>query len=247
MITLAIANQKGGVGKTTTAVTLAHGLALAGASTLIIDLDIQGNVADALGIEGADDLTKFIHSNEPFFTYHNLPRYGLAVIRSNKYTAEMKFALSSIESRGEILAKAVNRCRDFSLEYVILDCSPSVDILHTAALMAADFLIIPTILDQLAIKGVVEMLNSLAAVRTYAKADCQLAGIIPTFYDRVTKESHLQLVNLAEAFGDKVWDPVPKDVTVRRANREGKTLWEMPRGRALEAYENILEKVRRLK
>jgi chromosome partitioning protein len=184
VITIAIANQKGGVGKTTTAVTLAHGFALHHQPTLLIDLDIQGNVADVLGMESQDSLTKFIgpEFETSFWDCMSKGRNLLDVIQANKKTAEMKFALGSIESRGGILAKVLSNVdKNYYLKYVILDCSPSVDILHTAALMAADWLIIPTILDQLAIKGMVEMLNSLAAVRTYAKADCQLAGIIPTF------------------------------------------------------------------
>jgi cellulose biosynthesis protein BcsQ len=112
-----------------------------------------------------------------------------------------------------------------------------VDILHTLAVVAAHYILVPTRLDQLAVKGVRDMLvtlKSLARIST-----CELGAIIPTFYDRTTNESYLQLKHLAESFREYVWPPVPQDVNCRESTRFGKTLWEYaPNARALLGYED---------
>lgn len=236
---LAIANQKGGVGKTTTAVTLAHGLALQGKRTLIIDLDTQGNAADALGMESGSELFDWLIKGEwkPM-----VARDDLYLIRSDKYTAVLKQTLAGMDFRETVLARGLEIWSQ-AYDYCVMDCAPSVDILHTAALVAADQLLIPTRLDQFAVKGATEIMTSLAAVKLASRSECELAGILPTFYDKVTNESQMQLVNLAEAFGELVWAPIAQDNSCRVANRKGKTLWEIPRGRALAGYEGALGKV----
>lgn len=242
---IAVANQKGGVGKTTTAVTLAHGAARAGRSVLLIDLDSQGNAADCLGLEAGGELYDWLGAGKALERVISASgRERLEVIRSDKTTGALKMALAGMDFRERVLANALE---GYWHELVVLDCAPSVDVLHTAALVAADWLIIPTKLDQLAVKGAAEILTSLATVRKMTNSRCQLAGIIPTFYDRQTRESHMQLVNLAEAFGERVWAPVLTDTRVRTANRKGLTVWEMESGRAAAGYADCLERLMKLK
>jgi hypothetical protein len=93
------------------------------------------------------------------------------------------------------------------------------------------------------VKGATEIMTSLAAVKLASRSECELAGILPTFYDKVTNESQSQLLNLATAFGELVWAPIAQDNACRVANRKGKTLWEIPRGRALPGYEGALGKI----
>lgn len=240
MSIVTIANQKGGVGKTTTAVNLAHGAAIRGMNVLIVDLDTQGNVADALGMEEGQDLYEWlINSLTPKVEVKVPGRERLSVIRSNKTTAVLKLAVTGMDFREMIISNALH---GYEYDLVILDCPPSVDILHTAALVAADFLLIPTKLDQFAVKGVIEMLRSLESVQRATRSKCTLAGIIPTFYDKVTNESQAQLENLAASYGSFVWPPVAQDSNCRVANRVGKTLWEMERHpRALTGYMECLD------
>lgn len=243
MTIITVANQKGGVGKTTTAVNLAHGAAMRGLNVLIVDLDTQGNVADALGMAEWGDLYDWLMKVVSLETAaFGSGRERLDVIRSNKMTAALKVSLSGMDFREMVLSDALNTSFDYDL--VILDCPPSVDILHTAALVAADWLIIPTKLDQFAIKGVIEMLRSLDSVQRATRSNCKLAGIIPTFYDKVTNESQAQLENLAATYGSYVWPPVAQDTSCRVANRVGKTLWELEgHPRALVGYAECLEKL----
>lgn len=242
MTIVTIANQKGGVAKTTSAVNLGHGAAMRGLDVLVVDLDTQGNVADALGMDEGSELYEWlITGKDTEQVAQPTGRDHLKIIRSNKMTAQLKVAASGMDFREMIIANALEA---YEYDLVILDCPPSVDILHTAALVAADLLLIPTKLDQFAIKGVIEMLRSLDSVQRATRSNCKLAGIIPTFYDQVTSESHGQLANLAEQYGSLVWPPVAADTNCRVANRVGKTLWEMPvNTRAKLGYAACLERL----
>jgi chromosome partitioning protein len=237
MTVFAIVNQKGGVGKTVSAVNLAHGFALRGYRTLLVDLDPQGNVADCLGLPPGNDLYRLL------FPDMGIPldqvvipsgRPGLDVVRSDKSTVNLKISIGALADRPReyVLDDAL---RDAPYDVVFLDCAPSIDILHTLAVVAAHYLLVPTRLDQLAVKGVRDMLVTLQSLSRITT--CELGAILPTFYDRTTNESYLQLKHLAETFRDSVWPPVPQDVVCRESTRFGKTLWEYaPATRAITGY-----------
>lgn len=234
--TMAILNQKGGVGKTTTAVTLASGLSRAGYQVLLIDLDTQGNVADSLGLPHGDDLRRLLSPDlrcpiNQVISPGGLD--GLDVIRSDKSTTALKQTLAGVTLREYILADVLE---SVTHDVILLDCAPSADLLHFAALVAADYLLIPARLDKLAVNGVRDALQTLAALKRISH--CQVAGILPTFYERVTLESHEQLIHLAQTFGRLVLPPIPQDTQCRVASRYGKTLWEhAPNAKALFGYE----------
>ena len=234
--TIAILNQKGGVGKTTTAVTLASGLARLGKRVLLIDLDTQGNVADSLGLPHSDDLRRLLSPDLHGSLDQAVTPSGLEhldVIRSDKSTTSLKQTLAGVTLREYVLADVL---QGSGYDVIVLDCAPSVDLLHFAALVAADFLLIPTRLDKLAINGVRDALQTLAALKRISH--CQVAGILPTFYERVTLESHEQLVHLAQTFGRIVLPPIPQDTQCRVASRHGKTLWDHePNAKALTGYD----------
>jgi chromosome partitioning protein len=236
MVVIAIANQKGGVGKTTTAVTLGHGFARQGYRVLLADLDSQGNVADSLGLAPGDDLRRLLSPDLKEALGSVVTPSGrerLELVRSDKTTASLKQTLAGVTLREYVLADALEGA-DYGL--VILDCAPSVDLFHYAALVAADWLLVPTRLDKLAVNGVRDVLQTLVSLQRVSH--CQLAGVIPTFYERVTRESHEQLLHLARTFGRQVFPPIPQDTQCREATRYGQTLWEYaPRARALAGFE----------
>jgi len=226
VITIAISNQKGGVGKTTTATTLAHGFALQGLSTVILDLDSQGNVADSLGLESGRELAQILNPMLPGkleLCVVPSTRQNLDVVRSDKTTVALKTMLAGVDFREFVLQHALDKAK---YDLCVMDCAPSVDVLHTAALVAADWLIIPTQLDQMAVKGVRDLLVSLADIHRTRRSVCQVAGILPTFYDRVTGESQKQLEHLVRQFKRLVLPPIPKDTVCREASRAGRTLYE---------------------
>lgn len=236
MNVIAIANQKGGVGKTVTAVTLAHGAALNGLRICLVDLDPQGNVADSLGLDTGNDLVAWLDGSQIHWKVEG--RQGLDVIRADKHLVAFKSVLAGRDYREYVVSEAAERVKE-RYDLMILDCAPSMDVLHVAALVAADWLIIPTRLDQFSLKGVAEILKTLESTRRRG-GRCALAGVLPTFFDRVTVESQKQLENLAAGFKGMVWPMIPQDARVRPANRAGKTLWEYAPGcRALVGLAGI--------
>jgi chromosome partitioning protein len=235
MAIIAVANQKGGVGKTTTAVTLAHGLALRGYRILLVDLDPQGNVSDCLGLPAGNDLAGLLTPGSEVSLEAGVfasGRENLDVIRSDKRTAALKTIIAGVDMREYVLDDLLNH---HGYDVVMMDCAPSVDVLMTAAIVAADYLLITTRLDQLSVKGIRDLLQSLEHLKRITT--CALGAILPTFYDRQTSESYLQLCHLVNTFGESVWPPIPQDTLCREAARFGKTLWEYaPTMRAVIGY-----------
>lgn len=221
MKTITIANQKGGVGKTTTAVTLAHGLALAGHRTLLIDLDPQGHVAFALGAEKAPGLYRMIVDEEPLEKVTVPIRKGLDILPGDKRTEKAKRTVVISNFPTEVIGRLL---RQANYDVILLDMAPSLDVLHVSALMASDWVIIPTRLDAMAVDGVNEVLRSMGEV---VERGHRLGySILPTFYDRTTRETGLQLRALVEAFQGHVWPPIPQDTHAREAPAFGRSLWE---------------------
>lgn len=238
MTKIAIINQKGGVGKTTTATTLAsiwsHDL-----SVLLVDLDPQGNVADAFGLEPGNELYGLFlpeKRNRSITAYHARP--GLDIIRSDGNTAILKQIMVGMTLREMALQAALQSFED-QYDLILFDCAPSVDVLHVNAMVASDYLIIPTRLDQWSVKGVRDTLDSTAVLDQMRLLPPEILGVLPTFYERQTIETQLQLNNLHDAFGELLLPPIPMDTTVRMASRRGTTIDEYSPGcRAMVGIED---------
>jgi len=241
MSVILVLNEKGGVGKTTTAVTVAAGLARADREVLIVDLDTQGNVSSSLGIEKKSVLFEWLINGAKLQDVAFNARPHLDVIRSDKSAAMMKVALTGMQFREQVLKKALSGYESL-WDDVVIDASPSFDILHAAAMIAADWLIIPTAMNQFSVDGLIEVIGSLTSIReAVPSAKCEIAGIMPVMYEKVTRESLDQLKALTNAFKGMVWPVIPLDTNVKEAAREGKTLYEWPRCKALAGYEACVE------
>ena len=232
---VSFANQKGGVGKTTTAVNLGYALANRGHKTLIVDTDPQGHVALALGLEKSPGLYRLVMEDESARKVAELARPNLWIIPGDKRTEKAQRYLAAVDFREHVLANLLN---DSFWDVILIDLAPSVGVLHVAALVASDWVCIPTKLDALAADGVNEILRSYAEIANHG-GQVQGYSIIPTFYDRTTNETREQLRALVKAFGDNVLPPVPADTKAREAASYGKTIWEYaPRSAALNGYHN---------
>jgi len=237
MTILTIANQKGGVGKTTSAVTLAHGLAMAGQHTLLVDLDPQGHVAFALGMDKAPGLYKLVVDEEPIKDVAIYSRDNLDIVPGDKKTEKAKRSIIISNFPTEIMSRVL---KNAPYDVIILDLAPSLDVLHISALMASDWILIPTKLDAMAVDGVNEVLRSMGEV---AERGHRLGySILPTFFDRTTRETIIQLKVLVETFSGHVWPPIPQDTKAREAPAYGKSLWEYaPRSPAISGYDSSYE------
>lgn len=230
MIVMAISNQKGGTAKTTTAVTVAHKLAIEGLNALLVDTDVQGHATLATGLDKAPGIYRLVQR------FQGLPedllllnaRRRLDVIPSDKMTEQAKMTLAGMSFRERLLQEALEDLNTYDV--AVIDCAPSLDVLHVAALVAADWLIVPTRLDYLAVDGVNEVLTSLAEMKRRSDDAPQLLGILPTFFDRTTNETMVQLRALVTTFGDLVLPPIPVDTKMREAPAHGETIWEYAPG-----------------
>ncbi len=230
---ISFANQKGGVGKTTSAINLADRLAHQNYRTLLVDLDPQGHVALALGLEKTPGLYQLICLDEKLSRVVRPARPNLDILPSDKRTEKVKRQITLSDFRETILAD-IFRSSDYDV--ILIDMAPSLDVLHVNGLVCSDWVIIPTRLDALAIDGVKEILLTMGEIaqRGYA---FQGYSILPTFFDRTTRETLTQFRELVQAFGTRVWPPIPQDTRVREATAFGKTLAEYsPESPAMSGY-----------
>ncbi len=233
MIIFAFANQKGGVGKTTSAVTLADGLARLKQRTLLVDLDPQGHLALSFGLEKAPGLYHWMVLGEPLDSVKVELRPHLDLIPGDKQTEKVKRQITLSDFRETILADLLHETQ---YDAVLLDLAPSMDVLHLNGLIAADWVVIPTRPDALAVDGVKEILTTMAEI---GRTGHRYRGysILPTFFDRTTRETFLQFQDLARTFGEHVWPPIPQDTRVRETAAYGKTLWDYaPHSTSIEGY-----------
>jgi len=234
MRTLAIVNQKGGVGKTTTAVTLAHGLVHLHKRVLLVDLDAQGDCADALGIGKKGSLHAFVAQKAGRKAVSTTGRRGLDVVTSDKSTVQLKSELIGMMFREKRLAQALETVAG-GYDVCVLDVAPGVDILQVGALIACTHFIIPVALSKLAVVGAGDALASTAALKQAGEFRGQFLGVLPTFWDQRVKENTYQLKTLAAQFKELVWPPIPVDAKAGEAPSYGQTLWEYaPKCRALQ-------------
>lgn len=222
MIIFAFANQKGGVGKTTTAVTLADGLARLKKHTLLVDLDPQAHLALSFGLEKSPGLYRLVCLGEklPDLVQHIHP--NLDLLAGDKQTEKVKRQITLEDFRENILSDLLH---ETDYDVILLDMAPSMDVLHINGLIAADWVVIPTRLDALAVDGVKEILTTMAEI---SRSGHTYRGysILPTFFERTTRETLLQFEEITRIFGGNVWPPIPQDTRVRETVAYGQTLWD---------------------
>ncbi|RCK72791.1 MAG: Chromosome (plasmid) partitioning protein ParA [Anaerolineae bacterium] len=236
---ISIANQKGGVGKTTTVINLAHWFALQGKRVLAIDLDSQGHIAPGLKIDKACGLYDFLVRERPLQDIAVRGRVNLDVLPNDHTNELVKEHVKQANFREYLLDTMLDEARAI-YDLIFLDTPPSTDVLHILALVASDYLIIPANMDFYALDGVGYILKTLRSLSRYPNVTPPvLIGVLPTLFDKTTNETVSNIQALQKALGDGViLPPIPRDTKLREAVSHGQTIWEYaPKSKGAIGYE----------
>jgi chromosome partitioning protein len=240
---VAIANQKGGVGKTTTAVNLGAALAESGKRILLIDLDPQANATSSFGLQDVDDISLY----EPLLGEASiiekiLPtrREGLFIVPADLDMAGAEVEIARMPNHLTRLAETLKPLHtDQTFDFVFLDCPPSLGILMSNALAAADELLTPIQCEYFALEGLVKIVRLIEQVlNSGANERLELGGIVMTMFDARTNLSQQVVADVRKHFGERVYDTViPRSVRLSEAPSFGKSILEYASsGPAAKAY-----------
>ncbi len=240
---IAITLGKGGTGKTTTAISLAAGLAEQGQRCLLIDTDTQGQVAPALGVSADYGITHLITGDTTAAEAIVEARPNLHLLAGGRELAGLKRLISRKEFGGErTLAEALIPIeRDY--DFVLLDTPPSWDVMNVNSLFYVDDILSPVSLEALTLQGLVEFAKNVASVQQY-RPNLTLRYILPTFFDGRVKKSGEILEQLQRHYGDRVCDPIRYNVRLSEAPAYGETIFEFaPRSAGAQNYRKLVKRI----
>ena len=223
---IAIANQKGGVGKTTTVISLGAALSELGARVLLVDMDSQGTLSIALGVHGINgtmyDILRDMDMSIESVLIPTATNCDLAP--SNIHLAGAEVELINEPGREFILKSNLAEIKN-RYDYVFLDCPPSLGMLTLNSFTAATDILIPVQAQYLAFRGMQMLLTTIDKVKTRLNPDLDILGILPTFYDRRTRHSKEVVQQLKDFYGEKVIDiPIPSTIKFADTTTAGESI-----------------------
>lgn len=245
---ITIANQKGGVAKTTTAVNLGAGLAILGKKILIVDVDPQGNATSGLGINklqtGRCIYDCLINDLPVSALLHQTQIEGLSVVPATIQLAGAEVELVSAISREMKLKKALAKIKE-EYDYIIIDCPPSLGLLTLNAMTAADSILIPVQCEYYALEGLSQLMNTIALVKKHLNPSLEIEGAVLTMFDARTNLSIQVVDEVKTYFKDKVFHSIiPRNVRLSEAPSYGLPIMLYdPKSRGAEQYQELAKEV----
>ena len=223
---IAIANRKGGVGKTTTTVNVATAMAATGKKVLVIDLDPQGNASTSMGV---DKRGRMVSSYEVLLgtrklseaiVWTEIPNFSL--VPSSPDLAGAEIELVDMDNREYALKKAIQRDA-VNYDYVLIDCPPSLSLVTINALVAANAVIVPLQCEFLALEGITDLIRNINTIKKRFNPSLELQGVVLTMYDKRNNLTQMVEEDVRNFFGKKVYNTViPRNVRVSEAPSHGK-------------------------
>lgn len=244
---ISVANQKGGVGKTTTTVNLSTILAKKGKKVLLIDTDPQGNATSGLGVSKDVELSVYdilIGDTEFDETLQETAIKNLKVCPSNISLAGAEVQLVSMMSREQRLKKKLDKIKD-QYDYILIDCPPSLGLVTLNAFTASDSVLIPVQCEYFALEGLGQLLNTVNLVKKHLNKNLEIEGALLTMYDARTNLSNQVVKEVKKYFEDKVYKTViPRNVRLSEAPSYGMpiTVYD-PRSKGAKAYEKFAKEL----
>ncbi|MFC1771013.1 ParA family protein [Candidatus Margulisiibacteriota bacterium] len=248
-VVMSVANQKGGVGKTTTAINLASYLSEEGFKVLVMDMDPQANATSGLGIDVSEVKENVYHL---LIDQNNLEKVlyptvfdNLHIIPSNKNLAGAEVELIKIVSRETVLRNAIQEAKKY-YDYIFIDCPPSLGLLTVNALVASDRTIIPLQCEYYALEGIANLINTLTLVKEHYNPSLEIAGIVLTMYDKRTALNQQVVENAKTCFKDLVFDTIiPRNIRLTEAPSHGLPIaLYNSKSKGATAYYNLAKEVK---
>lgn len=245
---IAVANQKGGVGKTTTSVNLSASLAKFSKKVLLVDIDPQGNTTSGIGINKADVqycIYDVLINDVPLKNAINkTDNEGLDVVPATIQLAGAEIELVPTISREIRLKKALNQIRD-KYDYIIIDCPPSLGILTINSLTASDSVLIPIQCEYYALEGLSQLLNTIRLVQKHLNTELKIEGVLLTMFDARTNLSIQVVEEVKKYFQDKVYSTIiPRNIRLSEAPSHGQSIVTYdPKSKGAEVYTDLAKEV----